>query len=119
MRISDWSSDVCSSDLAAKLYACQKRHCSLAPESAFLSGSPQSMIQCAFPGERPYTNSVTHRRFAVDGEIAEDEEWREKMVPRDGMEPQTRGFSIPCPTNCATWARPRKRSTGPHHGPQH
>src|SRR3546814_6341624 len=34
---------------AAKLYACQKRHCSLAPESAFLSGSPQSMIQCAFP----------------------------------------------------------------------
>src|SRR3546814_6964068 len=86
---------------AAKLYACQNRHCSLAPESAFLSGSPQSMIQCAFPGERPYTHRVTHRRFAVDGDIAEDEEWREKMVPRDGIEPPTRGFSIPCSTNSA------------------
>src|SRR3546814_20522282 len=118
MRISDWSSDVCSSDLAAKLYACQKRHCSLAPESAFLSGSPQSMIQCAFPGGRPYTHSVTHRRFAVDGEIAEDEEWRENMVPRAGIEPPTRGFSILYSTNLSTWHRPRTRSAVPYNGQQ-
>src|SRR3546814_17212213 len=98
---------------AAKLYACQKRHCSLAPESAFLSGSPQSMIQCAFPGERPYTHSVPHRRFAVDGEIAADEEWREKLVPRDGLEPPTPAPPHPPPPTPPPPAPPPPRPPPP------
>src|SRR3546814_11799877 len=79
---------------AAKLYACQKRHCSLAPESAFLSGSPQSMIQCAFPGERPSTPRVPRRRFAAAGQIAGDEEWRGNMVARECVEAPAWGCTI-------------------------
>src|SRR3546814_12845881 len=79
---------------AAKLYACQKRHCSLAPESAFLSGSPQSMIQCAFPGERPYPHSVTPPRSSVAGAIAVDDEWRENMVPREERKSVVQGKRV-------------------------
>src|SRR3546814_8684926 len=80
MRISDWSSDVCSSDLQSvdpatfirRLPRAERRSVIAALRGMMRSGRPEAFAHAA-PG-RPGDRLVHHLRL-VDGVVAADVEW--------------------------------------------
>src|SRR3546814_11379520 len=94
MRISDWSSDVCSSDLVGKQADARLRGPSV-------SGRPAIEEEAQAPGGHSWKRlGAEQKRRLLAAEPAQHGEWRRRRVPRVAERSEERRVGKECVSTC-------------------